>query len=623
MNGGNPRIVSNERGPYYLPKEGEELMTPLGHIEQVEHTFGYWDQDYAIMNDQQLAICESTCGARTIGWPLGHKNGLGKNMFSINELSKVALERCDNARCAVKIMGKLASEHGFYSEDSGEIDNPGFADSAESLGITDKYGEAWIFHVLTGLDGEGAIWAAQRVPDSDVAALANGFIIRTMDLNDPDNYLASDNVISAAIKMGWYNAETDGDFDFYHVWGFDTVGPVMPYYLGRRIWRVYDLIAPSLKLNPYLGSFPNTPTYPFSVTPDEKITKFTIMDIFRDHYEGTQFDMTKGVAAGPFGNPNRYDGNPDKVVGGWERQISMYRTAFSFVANPRPYVPDELGVLYYAHDAPHGSVYVPFYVGATEAPPSYLVGKQSHFDRTINSAWWAFNFVNNWIQLRWNVMIVDVRAEISRLATMANTAQPELEKQAQALYPNVDAVRALLTEKSIQYQEYVTESWWKLADTLVTKYSNGYRVDGEGSGELTPLGYPGEWLKTTEFVDFPAGPNNTKWDWVEPAHWPNDVFWDPTYSTTPGAAVEANAQTTVSATSTPIAVKADVGSAVIFNFLSHMLVFIVGMGVPVSVFFVLHLNGAICLKSVAAGCPSDLKAIITRGRGYEPIENSY
>ena len=27
----------------------------------------------------------------------------------------------------------------------------------------------------------------------------------------------------------------------------------------------------------------------------------------RDHYEGTQFDLTVGLASGPYGNPNRYD----------------------------------------------------------------------------------------------------------------------------------------------------------------------------------------------------------------------------------------------------------------------------------------------------------------------------
>lgn len=31
-----------------------------------------------------------------------------------------------------------------------------------------------------------------------------------------------------------------------------------------------------------------------------------VMRILRDHYEGTEFDLTQGLAAGPFNNPVRY-----------------------------------------------------------------------------------------------------------------------------------------------------------------------------------------------------------------------------------------------------------------------------------------------------------------------------
>ena len=55
----------------------------------------------------------------------------------------------------------------------------------------------------------------------------------------------------------------------------------------RREWRVFDLLAPSLELDP------NDKDYPFSVKPDTLVTIAQIMDIFRDTYEGTEYDMTK------------------------------------------------------------------------------------------------------------------------------------------------------------------------------------------------------------------------------------------------------------------------------------------------------------------------------------------
>ena len=35
---------------------------------QVNHTFGYLDQDYGMINEKQLAFAESTTTARTAGW---------------------------------------------------------------------------------------------------------------------------------------------------------------------------------------------------------------------------------------------------------------------------------------------------------------------------------------------------------------------------------------------------------------------------------------------------------------------------------------------------------------------------------------------------------------------------
>ena len=122
-----------------------------------------------MMNEKGLSIGETTCGSRTAGWPLSIKGG--HNMFSIRELSKVALERCETARCAVKLMGDLAEKHGFYGDDSGPPEKPEWGGTAEALAIGDSEGEAWMFHIMTGEGNKSAIWAAQRVADDEVAAL--------------------------------------------------------------------------------------------------------------------------------------------------------------------------------------------------------------------------------------------------------------------------------------------------------------------------------------------------------------------------------------------------------------------------------------------------------------------
>lgn len=257
-----PRVVTMDRGPHYEPdlNLNQTVMPPMGSIPQVASTFGYFEQDYGIMNQVQLTIGESTCAAKTVGWP--RDLPYGYNLFNVAELTRVALERCDSARCAIQTMGDLAVQHGFYGDHPGDPANPGYGGSAESVAIGDKYGEAWVFHVLTGKGNSSAIWAAQRVPDDQVAAVANGFIIRQMDLNDPDNFMASPNVTTLAEEMGWWEFDRDGPFDFTFAYGYAS----KPLYIGRRIWRVFDLIAPSLQLDSTLGSHPQFPTYPFSVT---------------------------------------------------------------------------------------------------------------------------------------------------------------------------------------------------------------------------------------------------------------------------------------------------------------------------------------------------------------------
>jgi dipeptidase len=499
--GGYPRIVSKERGFHYMPKDDTQtLTTPLGYIPQVPHTYAYFDQDYGMMNEVQLSIAESTCGAKTVGW--AKDVPYGKNLFGIAELSKVALERCDSARCAIQTMGDLAVEYGFYSEDSGNPNAPDYGDSAEALGIADKYGEVWIFHVLTGKNNASAVWAAQRVQEEHVTVVANGFTIREMDLEDKENFMASSNVISFAQEMGWYRS--DMKFDFTSAYGSHDKAVIGPLYIGRRIWRVFDVLAPSLQLDSTLGSFAQYPTYPFSIKPDQQVDINTIMELMRDHFEGTSYDMTKGLGAGPFGNPVRWDGPFNGVHGGWERSISMYRTMFSFVLQARSHLPDEIGgVVWYAQDAPHGSVYVPFACTQEDIPVSYLLGKQSEFHP--QSAWWAFNFVNNWSNLRFNAINQDVRKEMSILQHQAFVLRQEIENTSIASSTtNNTSTSMFIQAKSNAFAQFVVDHWWQLAWKLVAKYSDGFITTGEGPNEMQTIGYPAFWLQATEFSSWPG-----------------------------------------------------------------------------------------------------------------------
>ncbi|CAK4668052.1 unnamed protein product [Aphanomyces euteiches] len=491
LNSGYPRLTTLQRGPEYEPKPGENLTEPLGYIPQVAHTYAYFDQDYGMMNEVQLSIAESTCAARTVGWPSDVPYGY--NLFGIAQLSKLALERCDSARCAIQTMGDAAVEYGFYSEDSGNPLFPGYSDSAEALAISDKYGETWVFHVLTGPHNASAVWAAQRVPPGHVAAIANGFIIRQLNLTDNDNFMASSNVESFAREQGWWDPAS-GPFDFTAAYNYHTNDAVGPLYVGRRVWRVLDWFAPSLKLDSTLGQ-DSLPTYPFSVPVDKPVTVESLMELLKDHYEGTPYDMTKGLAAGPFGSPVRYDGPHWDVQGEWERSISMYRTMFSFVLQTNGDLPDHLGgTVWFGQGSPHGTVYIPFSCAQSTIPKSYLVGKQSEFHP--GSSWWVFDFVNNWSLLRFNLINAEVRQE-AKLWQERAFAQQATYRQQQL---NVTALEAV----NNAFADEVFQAWWAFAWRLVAKYSDGYITEGELPSQQRLPGYPTWWLRQTAFSQWPG-----------------------------------------------------------------------------------------------------------------------
>jgi hypothetical protein len=54
----------------------------------------------------------------------------GKALLELGELTKIALERCKTARCAIQTMGDLAVKYGFYGSDETQ------GESGEALSVS-------------------------------------------------------------------------------------------------------------------------------------------------------------------------------------------------------------------------------------------------------------------------------------------------------------------------------------------------------------------------------------------------------------------------------------------------------------------------------------------------------
>ncbi len=491
---------------------------------QHTHSAAALSPHVALVNEHGVGFAESTCAARTIGF--SPRDG-GANLLCIEELTKLALERCMTARCAVQLMGDLAVRYGYFNTESGTPAAFSYGGSAECLLVSDAR-EVWHFHVATAPSGTGAVWAAQRVPDEHATALPNAFVIRTMDLEDADNYLASPSVVDVAADAGLYDPHAGVPFDFTAAFAYFNatemhLGSDCPedynLYTGRRLWRVFDRLAPSLRLDPALGHIVSRATYPFSVRPEAPVTLDIVKALLRDHYEGTPFDLTQGLAAGPFGNPDRWSSGPAErsVQGGWERAISMHRTTWTFIVETRQpsdsVPPQAASRVWFGFDTPHATVLAPLYASQAVPPPSWTWAKQCTLSRS--SAFWASNFIKNWVELRYDVMMPDVRAAQSALEAALLAAADEAEGAAAALIASVpsdadagEEARLALEQFAVSAAEDVTRRWWALADALMARYSNGYKCIGDNvyalqEGDRLSLGYPASWLRAVGFDKYP------------------------------------------------------------------------------------------------------------------------
>lgn len=297
-----------------------------GKVRQVAHTYAVLGSAGAgLMNDQQVAIGETTFGGRS---ELRNPEGL----LHYPQLMILALQRVRTARQAIQVMGELVEEYGYRA-------------SGESFSIADN-NEAWIMEMIgPGEGGEGAAWVALRIPDGFVCCHANKARIGTFPTDDSANCLYSENVVSVAIEKGYFDPDAGEPFSFHDAYDPDTSANRR--YGSARVWSFFRRIAPSMNLSAdYARGLPDAKPYPLWIEPDAKLSTKDVFTLMRDHYEGTPYDMTQGVDAGPFGNPNRWRDMTWKVDGveyQWERPISTQQTAFSIVAQLRASLPDLVG----------------------------------------------------------------------------------------------------------------------------------------------------------------------------------------------------------------------------------------------------------------------------------------
>ncbi|MCX7002474.1 MAG: C69 family dipeptidase, partial [bacterium] len=448
--------------------------TPIGHIPQVARCYTYYEGTYPIMNEKQLSIGETTCPSKVTPKPDG-----SKRLFYSAELMRVAMERCDNALAAVRLVGALIDQYGYYG-------------TGECLVIADT-NEIWVME-MTGYaaDGTGGLWVAKRVPDDAVFVSANLFRIRVVETNSAD-MLYSANLFAVCEQLGWWHP-SDGPLDW--LTAVTTGESGHPYACIRRVWRIFSLVAPSTNLSPTVAGWQTT-AYPFAMKPDQKLSVQDVFALHRDRYQGTDFDLTKGLAAQAAGDPVRFDiQNGVKVNGAFERSISFFRSNYINVNQARGWLPNAAGgLMWIGFNEADRNCFMPVHVGVKRMPQ--LLERGDYLHCTMQCAWWVFQLVCDTISRRYDLAMPDVRAQQAALENSSLAMVQELDAQARA----GRASRGLLTRFADQRARAVTAAWKELWAALQVKFLKNFMVDAQGT--TAKLGYPAFWLENCGYTNGP------------------------------------------------------------------------------------------------------------------------
>jgi dipeptidase len=379
------------------------------------------------------------------------------------------LERCRTAREAIRLAGELVKEYGY-------------GDRGECLTIADPK-EVWHFEIFgTGLREKGAIWAAVRIPDDQVGVSANIPRIGVLNLDDPDHYLASENVFDFAQKRGWWDPESGKPFKFWEAYSGRKPFSTREYY-------VFNTLAPSLNLDFEAEELP------FSVKPDNKVSVRDVMKLYRETYAGTEFDMTKNIKV----KARRSDEMiKSPIISPWMSYdmtallntlkpgvVERYRTiaiagcAYSHIIQCRDWLPDPVGGLcWFAFDNPGQSARIPIFSGVTELPPGFEICAQHRF-RT-DSACWSFRRANRLSTVKWGQAGKFIEETVKEFEEKAFTDLLSVEKRALEIYkseaPEKSAVRLkeYLTKYTNDFARATMHKYWELGDKFWTMFARGF-----------------------------------------------------------------------------------------------------------------------------------------------------
>ena len=419
----------------------------LGNIPQIPTTH----TTIGNMNEHSLIIAETTYGGRP---ELEDPNGV----MDYGSLIYIALQRAKTAREAIAVIADLAATHGYAS-------------SGESFSIADK-DEAWIMELISkGKYGKGIVWVARRIPDGYVSAHANQARITTFPLNDKENCLYSEDVISFARERGYFSGK-DEEFSFADAYAPLEFGAMRG--CEARVWAFFRTVADDMdKYVDYAMGHNPSNRMPLYVKPRTKVAPKVVFDAMRDHYEGTPMDMTTDIGAGGSHCPYRWRPMYFKVDGVEycnERATATQQTGFWFVAQARE---KKEGILWFGTDDAATSPLTPIYANSTAIPWCFSEQNGSMLKYSDESMFWITNRIAQFAYLRYDVIGKHVRSEIDKWESAMLEQVKEIDTAIANVSDKPKKAAKIATAFSVGTAQQLFANWKSLDNYLMVKYIDG------------------------------------------------------------------------------------------------------------------------------------------------------
>ena len=272
------------------------------------------------MNENGIVIFSNQCRSR-------EDTATGK---LTHELRRIVIEYAESARHGVKILGHLVEKYGYAS-------------SGRTYTIADNQ-EAFIVSVV-----QGKHWIARRVPDDRVAVIPNYYTIDRINFADTVNYLFSPDILTYALRRGWYKPEEGKYFSFRQAYADPET--LNADWNKPRHWAALRYLKPSYYFpDQYYGD----EDFPFAISPDSVVTRPMLEKILSDHFEQT-----------PLANKDRTQ-SPHRAS---PLPVCHSGNKFSLIATPMSKYPEhEDNIIWWAPINPCMHPYVPISFAIRKIP---------------------------------------------------------------------------------------------------------------------------------------------------------------------------------------------------------------------------------------------------------------